>query len=55
MHSEGDKTTFELSEVSYDLFLDQGTRLERIIVIPEDPRLSAEAEMMDALEEYHKH
>ncbi len=55
VHSEGDKTTFELSEVSYDLFLDQGTRLERIIVIPEDPRLSAEAEMMDALEEYHKH
>ncbi len=52
---EGDSVHFKLSSISYDLVLDQDTRLERNLVEPEDPRISAEAEMMDALEEYYKH
>lgn len=50
---EGDK--FKVRHISYDLELDQYSRIKRSFIECEDPRIAAEAEMMDALEEYYKH
>ena len=51
----GDKVEFSLSDISYDLVLDQSSRTKQSLVEPEDPRIAAEADMMDALEEYYNH
>lgn len=45
---------FELKDVEFDLEMDQWTRINREFIV-NDPRSDAEAEMMDALEEYYKH
>lgn len=46
---------FSVFDVSYNLTLDQSSRVKRSEVEPEDPSILAEAEAMDALEEYYKH
>ncbi|ABR50022.1 hypothetical protein Amet_3929 [Alkaliphilus metalliredigens QYMF] len=51
----GENMSFELQEVSYELQLDQYTRTDREFLESEDPRLDALADMMDILEEYHRH
>lgn len=51
----GDNVKFSLSDISYDLVLDQDSRTKRSLVEPDDSRLDAEADMMDTLEEYYKH
>lgn len=53
-HSDNN-VELSLFDISYNLILDQFSRTKRSLVEPEDPRLDAEAEMMDALEEYYKH
>lgn len=50
-----DNIEFSLFDISYDLVLDQYSRTKRSLVISQDPILGAEADMMDALEEYYKH
>ncbi|EPS51492.1 hypothetical protein CFSAN002367_07390 [Clostridium botulinum CFSAN002367] len=55
VNHEDDNVEFSLFDISYDLVLDQGSRTKRSFVEPKDPRLDAEAEMMDALEEYYNH
>lgn len=55
VNNESDNIEFSLLDISYDLVLNQWTRTKQILVEQEDPRLNAEAEMMDALEEYYKH
>lgn len=44
-----------LSKLSYNLVLNQDSRINREFIEPEDPSIEAEAEMMDALENYHNH
>lgn len=55
VNHEDDNVEFSLFDISYDLVLDQGSRTKRSFVEPKDPGLDAEAEMMDALEEYYNH
>lgn len=52
---KNDNTNFQLEEISYELELDQYTRVDREFIEQEDPEIDARAEMMDTLEEYHKH
>lgn len=52
--SVGNEFDFKLIEIEYDLQMDQWTRINREF-IENDPRGDWEAEMMDALEEYHRH
>lgn len=44
-----------LIDISYNLVLDQYSRVKQSFANQEDARLDTEAEMMDALEEYYKH
>ena len=46
---------FDILEFMVDLSLDQDTRVEQVFVDEEFDRDLIEAEMMEALEEYHKH
>ena len=55
VNNDGNEVKFRLYNILYDLVLNQDTRIKREFVEPDDPRLNAEAEMMDALEEYYKH
>ena len=55
VNHEGDNVSFLLSNISYDLILNQYSRTKRKIIEPEDPRLDWEAERMEALEEYYNH
>ncbi|MBU3202745.1 PIN domain-containing protein [Clostridium algidicarnis] len=52
---ECDEFILELEKISYDLELDQHTRTDREFFEDSDPEFDALADMMDALEEYHKH
>jgi len=52
---KNDDIVFELADISYDLWLNQHTRTDRKFLERDDPRSDAIADMMDALEEYHKH
>lgn len=54
-NNESSDLKLQLEKILHDIELDQYTRISREFVEPEDPRLMAEAEMMDALEEYHNH
>jgi len=55
VNHEGDNVKFSLFDISNNIVLDQYSRTKRSLVEPHDPKLDAEAEMMDALEEYYKH
>ncbi|MBV4414685.1 PIN domain-containing protein [Clostridium tyrobutyricum] len=55
VNHDGDNVEFSLSDISYDLVLNQDSRTKRSLAEPQDPRLDAEAEMMDTLEQYYKH
>lgn len=50
-----DSIEFSIFDISYNLTLDQSSRVKRSEVEPEDPSILAEAEAMEALEEYYKH
>ncbi|WP_324824800.1 PIN domain-containing protein [Sinanaerobacter sp. ZZT-01] len=52
--SIGNEFDFKLINIEFDLEMNQWTRTNREI-IESDPRGDWEADMMDALEEYHKH
>lgn len=53
--SENDSIELSIFDISYNLTLDQSSRIKRSEVEPEDPSILAEAEAMEALEEYYKH
>lgn len=55
VNHQDDNIEFSLFDISYDLVLDQNSRIKRSLVEQQDPRLYAEAEMMDAYEEHYKH
>lgn len=42
-------------DVSFDMILDQKSRIEREVIEPSDPASDAKAEMYDVMEEYCKH
>lgn len=50
-----ENVNFTVSDLSFELVLDKDTRISQKEVGPEDPRAIAEAEAMDALEEYYRH
>lgn len=50
-----EEADFSLSHISFDLALDQNTRTNRIYIESEDPRVTAEAETNEALEDYYRH
>lgn len=52
--STANEFNFQLEDVEFDLELDQWTRTNRELIV-NDPRSDAEADKMDALEEYYKH
>ncbi|MGI5881263.1 MAG: PIN domain-containing protein [Syntrophomonadaceae bacterium] len=54
IHDE-ENIDFSIHNISFDLVLDQNTRISQRSIESEDPRIAAEAEAMDALEEYHRH
>ncbi|HHT97821.1 MAG TPA: DUF4935 domain-containing protein, partial [Clostridiales bacterium] len=55
VNHENDDVSFLVSNISYNLVLDQYSRTEQSLVEHQDPRLDADAEMMDTMEEYYKH
>lgn len=52
---EDEDMNFELKSIHSDISLDQRTRVERRYIEPVDPAEMAEAERMEALEEYYRH
>ncbi len=55
VNDKDDSIEFSIFNISYNLTLDQSSRVKRSEVEPEDPSILAEAEYMEALEEYYNH
>ena len=50
-----DEPDFEVSDIKFDITLDEHTRKSRDFIPRQNERIEATAEMFDTLEEYHKH